>query len=304
MTRSSLTKLPAALLAALALSLLPAPLFAQDAEEDAEKDVAEEAEVDGEDEGDDEDEGPWSDALSADHPGFADSSSTMNERAFQGEFGLDFANSSAAFATSFSALFRYGINDRAEARLELPGLSRAFARGDNDGETSLDTIEAGVKLRVPVNDNFQFAFLPHLVFASGASNSPYSGFGPGMGFIADLSLPANIGINAMVVPRFVGFKSDTPRLGSLPTDTDGSRDYRFEVDAALGLNLQAKDNLGFFLEGWITRDGLRNVTPAANGGVVFHITPDVLLDAYVGVTFPEDEGANPYGGLGFVYRYQ
>lgn len=299
MTRPSLKHLSAALLAALAISLLPATLFAEE-EKSSEEGVTEETDGETKEKAP---EDPWDDALSADHPGFSDSSATVNKKAFQGEFGIDLANSSAAFATTFSALLRYGISDRVEARVEMPGLSRSFARGDQDGATSLDTFEAGVKLRIPASDNFQFSLLPHAKFSSGLESSPYAGFGPGLGIIADLSLPKNIGINASLVPRFVGFKSDTPRFGSLTPDTDGSRDYRFELDGAIGLGFQPKDNLGFFLEGWFTRDGFGTTTPAANGGAVFHLNPDMLLDAYVGMTFPE-EGIAPYGGLGFVYRYQ
>ena len=89
MTRPSLKHLSAALLAALAISLLPATLFAEE-EKSSEEGVTEETDGETKEKAP---EDPWDDALSADHPGFSDSSATVNKKAFQGEFGIDLAAS-------------------------------------------------------------------------------------------------------------------------------------------------------------------------------------------------------------------
>lgn len=264
-----------ALASALAILSLSAPASAQDEPQGVPPDPAEPAE-------------PAPDYLSADHPGFSDASATVAPRAFQLELGADAAGADP-FALTASALVRYGVHDWVEARLEMPGLGFGFP-GGGDIQTSLNSIEVGAKLRWMISDRLQLGFLPYLIAPSGTETTPLRGPGGGLGVIADVAMGDALGVTASVVPRMVGYKSG---------ETD--RQYDFELDGALGLGWALRERLSLFVEAWASMDGEQSITPAANGGVIWYLNPDILFDAYVGVQLPGGS-AVPYGGLGFVCR--
>ncbi len=237
---------------------------------------------------------PWRDVLSADHPGFADSSSTVRMRETQGEFGADVSMPPAdQVDLGVNALVRYGVRDWVEARIEMPSLVFGIPTSDGESMTTLDTIEVAAKLRLPLGERVQVSFLPTLIAPSGTETSPYDGLGGQLGLLLDVSLTDTIGFNANIIPRAVGYEVSQ-------TETE----YDFELDAAAGLGWSANRHLAVFVEGFATMDGNQEVTPGANGGVVYTITPNILVDLFGGARFLPTEDVVPFVATGFVYRYQ
>lgn len=234
-------------------------------------------------------EDPWADKLSADHPGYSDSSSTVPRFAIQAEVGVEAIKPlEGDLDLGLGVLGRYGIFENVELRLEVPAIQFLFDRQEQEVTPTLNSVEVGAKLAIPLSDSLQLGLLPHVI-TPGTEGSSIGGFSGGLGVILDISA-GDLGAWLSSVPKMLGLRQP----GAV-----ASVDYAFQVDVAAGVSYQLAPNMGVFVETWgVIDDGYM---PAADAGIVWHIKPELLLDVYFGMQFPDT--ALPYGGLGFAYRY-
>jgi len=239
----------------------------------------------------------YSNALSADHPGFADASSTVGASRFQAEFGIEAAGSVIAP----NLLARYGLSDPLELRLDIPGVGIDVGDG---GALGFSTFELGAKYSIPISDTLQIGILPFLVVPTFLDDLTRQ-TGGAVSAIADISL-GKVGLTAQVTTRVIRTRVLPVELGPVTVEVDPSTNADFAF--ALGAGTSITEQLGVFLEAWATlapNDPVLDtdlvLSPALNGGVTYYINPDILLDAYIGAT-DLGEGNALYGGVGFIYR--
>jgi hypothetical protein len=278
----------AALLLLLCLVLPAQQVFAQDADADATQDASAEPAKD-----------PWASKLSADHPAFSDSAVVLERNHAQVETGFSFSRPGQGPALGgFSVLGRFDIDDGIEARVKIPSIGFNF----DDGVSSFinDRFEAGAKVGTKVGDSLRIAAMPYIILPASV-NSPYGYLSGSVALLADYIISESMDLTVSLYPRFMSFKRIPGAL-----DQPAQR-FAFELDGAVVANFHISHNFSVFVEGWFSYlDIPENSTanafqPAANAGLIYYLSPDMLLDLTLGARDFTNE-LIPAATLGFTLR--
>ena len=237
-------------------------------------------------------EDPWGSTVSADHPGFADSSVTLPAGTYQVEIGLEGTKvaGNGPFNAGANVLGRFGLFDGLELRAKVPEVGAALdLEGGATTQLLFERFEAGAKWSLFSGD-FSLALIPMLTGPTTLVDSPFL-FGGSLGLSADLNLGGGLGLNLYAAPSFAISEAG---IGAGTDETEAA----LGASAAVGLTVALDPQLSIFAEGW-ANIGSEGVSPAGNTGLVYLINPDILVDAYFGVQLPGGR-VTPYGGLGFA----
>ncbi len=218
---------------------------------------------------------PDPDPLITDRPDFTESPFTVAPGRVQLEMGFTYARdgSGAGRTESFEApeaLFRIGLADRWELRIEAPNF--AWTDDDSGDDSGATDFGVGCKFALTAQD----------------------GAVPAMAVLATLSFPT--GDDAFtqdaLVPEFRwAWTYDLPEGWSLAGNLglalpeDEQDDLYTEFLASVSLGIPLADRWGAYLEyfGFYPAGGATGAENYADAGVTFLLTDDVQLDARVGM---------------------
>ncbi len=231
----------------------------------------------------------WSNPISADHPGFSDSSATVQPGVLQAEIGFE-SSFGETMSGGLNLLTRAGLVDGLEMRAEIPTWTLPLEEGQ---EMAVPLVEVGLKWQWLRTKQWSVAVLPTVLIPTGSKSSVYGDVSGSLSLIADVSLSSAWTLTTSVTPRW------------LRVEADESFENQFDVSFAAGLGWSLTQSLGLYLEGWGVvaegNDGYE-ITPAGDLVLTVTLTPDMMLDLYGGVQWVSDE-LTPYGGGGFSVRF-
>lgn len=205
------------------------------------------------------------DDLVADRPDATESSVTVPQGAFQIETGFEAsANGGVSFVQRPLTLFRVGLASFAELRVEPPSMVSV------DGVSAFTDPSVGMKFAGDIGDSSAAGVivqssLPVVNAGSGATVAAIATGSTELG-------PASAGINLGA------------SYGPLVLDGDGAS---FEGLATLAFGYGLSDEIGVYVEGFVTFPEGGDVQPVVDGGVTYLLAPWLQLDAYGGAGLTE-----------------
>jgi hypothetical protein len=239
----------------------------------------------------------WDNALTTDRPDAAEASVTVDKYQLQIEtsvgFDYDKSGGAATRALSFPTLFRFGLFNNFEFRIESPMITseKETAMSRNSGFSDLDV---GFKAHLWDQEGARpsVGLLTHLTLPTGKNSLSSNSLEPAVKLLADWDLTdrTSLGTN-------IGW--DLPRH-----DDAGVRDARFLYAAAYGIALPILDErLGMFLEfaGAVPMTLLQTHEHFFDSGFTYLITPNLQVDIVTSFGL-NDDATDFSGGVGISWR--
>ena len=225
--------------------------------------------------------------LITDRPDFTESTSAVAPGRVQIESGLTFTSRETDDALEApEALFRIGLADRLELRLEAPSYTWADAGDDGLGDSSL-----GFKLELAEQRGARpaLAVIGLVGLPTGDSDLTTDHLQPGAILAASWDLPHELalGLNA----------------GATSAD-DGAGDNFSEYSASVALGFPLAGDLSGFIEyyGLYRSGGGGGPEHVVDGGLTYLVSPDVQLDVFVGAGL-SDHAPDWLVGAGVSFRF-
>jgi hypothetical protein len=233
---------------------------------------------------------PAPDVIDADRPGLADTSTVVGKGWLQLETGLQWESRTGETSFYIPTLFRIGVSNRAELRLEGNTITSVHP----EGQTAVSGL-------APFSLGFEFAAL-----------EPNGRHQPGIGMIARL-VPA-WGSGEFRASRVTGdvrlaldwdFAPDWSLNPNAGIGWYESADGRFAAAlAALTLSYSPKPRANMFIDVGIQQPEVGGGTASAivDGGVAFFLGSNWQFDISTGARVHGETGPRPFIAVGFAVR--
>lgn len=238
--------------------------------------------------------------LSTDRPDQTESACTVPKGWFQVEsnlvsFSRTYGTAEQAQSTSLcDFIFKYGITQNTD--LQFGWAPRVLRRDqDADGELAGKSSGSGdiclrMKTNVVGNDSgpYALAFLPWFKAPTATSGLGNNCCEYGLTINQELDIGGGWELGSSIF------------LAMAVTD---ERDRYFEPAFTLALGHDLTERLGFYVEtyqGWLEDDD-RYLQSSFDGGLTYHITPDMKLDAGMNWFFNGQKALNPFVGISFRF---
>ncbi|MDO8494292.1 MAG: transporter [Deltaproteobacteria bacterium] len=239
----------------------------------------------------------WENSLVTDRPDSAESSLVVGKYRLQMETSISHSHNQDAGvrtqAVFFPTLFRFGVFDWLEARMESNWLQIQKATGSAT-QTGFNDIALGVKGHAWDQDGFRpsSGALLHISTPTGANAYTADVFIPTFKLLNDWDLPRDFSLGTNV-----GF--DVPER-----DAANQKFARFLYAIALGIPIaNTEERLRLFTEmaGAVPVDSIDNPEYKADAGFTFLLTPDMQLDLFANFGLNEST-TDVITGVGFSWR--
>lgn len=229
--------------------------------------------------------------METDRPDFTEGTATIEPGRFQLEFGYTLTHNNDDFTDHAlgESLLRIGLADRLELRLGWDGYG--ITRYDhNDDESGIRDTSLGFKYAI-LRDHPEtpdISLIASLTFPTGARNQRADGIEGDLALALAMDLPRNLSLGMNV--------------GAAYTSEDDDHDFEAFFSTALGFDIAEK--LGGYIEyfGIMPEFSWHDDTHYLNTGLTYALTPDLQLDARIGMGLNTDAD-DVFFGIGFSFRW-
>ena len=223
--------------------------------------------------------------LVTDRPGFTESALVVPRKSLQIESGFEYAKSGAAKQYRVpNMLLRYGMHDKFEIRMEVPGWTK-ISEPANHG-TFRNDIFTSLKIQCGRGPSARAALLLVTSFPVGNSEVSSGDAEYGFKFLAGFDLSASVSLDMNV--------------GSFSRQVGDRRYIHSLISFSLGKGFSSR--LGSFFELRAEMPENAPWTPMFDTGMTYLLTPLSQIDGYLGLGL-NDHARDAIVGLGYSVRF-
>ena len=220
--------------------------------------------------------------IDADRPGIADTSTVIKPRAIQIETGVQWESRPADRVWFLPTLFRIGLMDRLEARIESNTWTAESNRGQKD--YGIAPISIGAELAL----HSGYGVIARVFPAWGTGDFHASRVTGDLRLAMDFELPGSFSLN--------------PNVGLASYET-GDRRF-FTGLAALTLSYEPTPKVAWFVDSGLQtpEDENQNASVIVDGGAAIFLGSNVQLDISAGTGVRGNTPPRPFVSVGFALR--